>query len=309
MKGYKNIEISHFKNFRWYNIKKNSRKEIEFLKKEFNFNKKDLENCLPPLQRPKILKYQDYIFMILLFPYYDKKRKEIKIAEIDFFIHNQYIITVHENKLPAIIEFAKTYSKSEKIESQFGIPTLNFLYRIVECLQSSCFPMLTHVGNDIDTIEERIFSGQEKENIRNILLIQRNIVNFRKAMQAQKNVLKKLVHYSALISEEVHLHVFFENLIEQAKDIWDLLENYKETITALYHTNESLVSFRLNEIMKTLTIFSVIVFPLTLFAAVFSMNVSGTPFERHPLGFWIVVLLMIVATVGMLVYFKRKDWI
>lgn len=309
MTRIKNIEITHFKNFRWYNVKHNGKKEIEFLHKEFNFNKKDLENCLPPLQRPKILKYPDYIFMILLFPYYDREKKEVRTEEVDFFIHNQYIITVHKNKLPAMRELAKQYNTSKKVETQFGIPTLNFLYRTIEMLQSHCFPMLNHIGLDIDEIEDKIFSGQAKENIRDILLIQRNIVNFRKAMQAHRNVLKKLMVYTQQISEEVNLHIFFQNLIEQTKDIWDLLENYKDTIDALYHSNESLVSFRLNEIMKTLTIFSVIVFPLTLFAAIFSMNVPGTPFIGHPLGFWIVIIFMLIGTFSMLTYFKYKRWL
>jgi len=305
----KNIEITNFKNFRWYNIKDIKPKDIKFLKENFSFNKINIDNCLPPLQRPKILKYPEYIFMILLFPYYDKKSREIKITEVDFFISTSYIVTVHQNLLEPLAEISKKYRDPNAAAADFGANPVNLLYDILDSLLGYCFPILNHVGIDIDNIEEKIFSNPQRENIKDILLIKRNIVNFRKAMQAHKNVIRKLIGHSPAFFETRKLATYFENLVEQTKDIWDLLENYKDTIDALHNSNESLVSFRLSEIMKTLTIFSVIVFPLTLFAAVFSMNVQGTPFVDHPLGFWIVMIMMFLGTVGMLVFFKLKKWI
>lgn len=305
----KNIEITKFKNFQWYNIKDIKPRDINYLRKEFNFNKIDIENCLPPLQRPKILKYPEYIFMILLFPYYDREAKEIRLTEVDFFISNKYIVTVHQNILDPLKILSKKYRDMENLDSEFGTNPANLLYDMLDSLLSYCFPMLTHVGNDIDEIEEKIFNNNQQENIKDILLIKRNIVNFRKAMQAHKNVIRKLIAHAPIFFETKKLAIYFENLVEQTKDIWDLLENYKDTIDALHNSNESIVSFRLSEIMKTLTIFSVIVFPLNLFAAIFSMNVTGTPFVDHPFGFWIVMLMMFYGTVGMLAFFKGKKWI
>lgn len=306
----KNINITEFKNFKWYNITKNTKKEISFIEKNFKtFHQDDIDNCLPPLQRPKILKYPDYIFMILLFPYYDRKTKEVKVSEIDFFIGHNFIITVHDNKLQPLIDKLAKYHSKDNTDYDFNIKPIDFLYETIHDLLEYCFPMLNHVGLDVDEIQQNIFDEVGKENIRDILMIKRNIINFRKSMQAHKNVLKKLTKYSTNLFENDRIGIYFENLIEKTRDIWDLLDNFKETVNALYHSNESLVSLRLSEIMKMLTIISVLTFPLTLFAALFSTNVSGTPFTNNPFGFWILLSFMFFVAIGMLYTFKSKRWL
>lgn len=309
MKKNKHISITQFKDFRWYNITKNTKKEIAFLKKTFDFREINLDNCLPPLQRPKIFKYPDYIFMILLYPYYDRKTREIKISEIDFFISHHFLVIVHDNKLPPLINLEKKYNHKDSINStDTGISPFMLLYEILENLLQYCPPMLNHIGLDIDEVEEQIFKEFGEENVREILLVKRNIINFRKAMQAHRSVLYKLQEYITIFSENKNIELFYEDLIEQTMDIWETLNNYKETIIALYTSNESLVSLRLSEIMKMLTIISVLTFPLTLFVALFSTNLSGTPFVHHPFGFWIVVGLLFIGGSIMLYTFKSRRW-
>jgi magnesium transporter len=102
----------------------------------------------------------------------------------------------------------------------------------------------------------------------------------------------------------------FVYLLNHTKDIWNTLVNYKDTINALHETQASMTSLKINEIMKTLTIFSVIVFPLTLLAAVFGMNtVKSMPFVEHEHGFWYIVGLMLCGLCIMLLYFKKRKWI
>lgn len=310
MKKNKNISVTQFKKFKWYNITSTTRKETNFLKKEFNFRDINLENCLPPLQRPKILRYPDYIFMILLFPYYDRKTKEIKISEVDFFISHKYIVMVHDNKLPPLIELDKKYNGSDYTNNaEFNQNPAIMLYEVIESLLSYCFPMLNHVGLDIDDVEEKIFNEFGESNVKDILLVKRNIINFRKAMQAHRTVMSKLQNYIKFFTNDENIGLYFEDSIEQTKDIWDLLENYKSTIEALYSSNESLVSLRLSEIMKMLTIISVLTFPLTLFVALFSTNLTGTPFADHPFGFWIIVGLILIGAFTMLYAFKSQRWL
>ena len=98
-------------------------------------------------------------------------------------------------------------------------------------------------------------------------------------------------------------------LLDLSKRVWESLENQKEMITVLSLTNDALLNYRISDIMKTLTLFSVIVFPLTLFAALFGMNVEGgMPLLDNAGGFWIVLLMMLGGTLGMMIYFKRKRW-
>jgi len=169
--------------------------------------------------------------------------------------------------------------------------------------------MLVHISTDIDNVENQLRTEFEKGTITEILRIKTNIVNFRQAMQPHKQVIRNLIAEAPRFFPIEQLQVYFNNLVNYTKEIWDLLDNYKDTIDALHETNISLIDFRINEIMKTLTIFSVIVFPLTLLASIFSMNVPGMPLTTNPNGFWIILMLMLAGTLGMLWFFEKKKWL
>ena len=103
--------------------------------------------------------------------------------------------------------------------------------------------------------------------------------------------------------------LYFDNLVEHTKDIWDALENQKDTIDALQETNESLISFQLNDIIKLLTIISVIMLPAGLVANVFSTNAQYVPIVGRPGDFWVLFGLMVFVALGMTVFFRKKKWL
>lgn len=301
-------QIKYKSGFKWINIDKPGKKQINWLRNNFKFDETDLKDSLPPNQRPKVVDYPTYIFMILQFPFYDHETGEINSSEIDFFISKDYLIVVHMDKLPTINEL---FDKEKKgITNNGNMSTI--LYLVLHDLLHYCFPMLNHISQDIDSIESHIFK-HEKDNvgtIREILRIKRNIVDFRKIMQAHKSIIQKLIRQSEEFLTTQKIEVYYSNLVNHTKDIWEFLENYKDTIDALHETHESLNSNRLNQIIKTLTVFSVIVFPLTLFAAIFGMNsMNSMPFVKSPYDFWYIVGIMFVGMLGMITYFKHKKWL
>lgn len=299
------IKISKSKNFSWFNVANNSENEMKYLEKEFNFYPSDLGDCLPPLQRPKVIARPGYIFMILLFPVFDRQTKTIHASEIDFFITPKNLVTVHTNELGQIGNIFSEYSgKTLKCASPAAL-----LHEILNRLLSECFPMLVHISNDIDNVEAHLRAEFEKGTIIEILRIKTNIVNFRRAMQPHKQVIRSFIAEASAFFPDNQLKDYLDTLINHTKEIWDLLDNYKDTIDALHETNVSLIDFRINEIMKTLTIFSVIVFPLTLLASIFGMNVLGMPIVEHPHGFWLILGLMSLGVFSMLIIFKGKKWI
>ena len=183
------------------------------------------------------------------------------------------------------------------------------LYEILNRLQNYCYPMLDHISTDIETIEKNIFKGYERSMVKEILIVRQNIVNFRKTMQAHGAVLKKLIAKKTKYFIPNSIEMYYANILEQTSDIWDILNNQKETIEALHNTNESLISFRLNDIMKLLTIMSVIIIPGNLIASLFGMNTVFTPLVHHPNGFFIIVLSMLLIMTSLILIFKRKKWL
>jgi magnesium transporter len=129
-------------------------------------------------------------------------------------------------------------------------------------------------------------------------------------MQNHKNIIKKLIEFDTNLVKEKDIKKYYFQLLDLSKRIWESLENQKEMVEVLNSTNESMLNYHISDIMKTLTIFSVIVFPLTLFAAVFGMNtVDSMPFVNSPFGFWYIVGIMLVASLLMLLFFERKNWL
>ncbi len=149
--------------------------------------------------------------------------------------------------------------------------------------------MLRKIGNKLDVLEEEIFEGRSEEIVRDISNVKQEIINFRKVIRPQRPVLRDLERVKErYLAPEMDLEIYFDDIVDAQERIWDMLENYKEVVEALEDTNESVISHRVNDILRVLTSISVIVLPLTLLASIWGMNV-GVPGERDMTAFWIIV--------------------
>lgn len=295
----------------WINITATGKKEMDYLAKKFpEVDPLNLKEIPPPTQRPQLVIKPDYLFLILNFPIYNRQTKEISATEVDFIINHDHIVTVNDGgSLSPLQEiFAKAQLDSNFREQVVTHQEGLLLYNILDKILNSIYPMLVHISQDIDKIEKEIFAGRERAMAHELLLLKCNIVNFRKTMMAHQNVIKKLIAACPAFFPSVNLQRYLESLINHTNDIWDLLSIYKDTIDALHQTNESLMSYNLNEIMKTYTIISVIIFALTLIATLFALHLPGTPFLDHPNAFIVILSIEMVTTIAMLIIFRIKKW-
>lgn len=293
----------------WVFVTRNSPDDINELRRRYRYHPLDLRDILPPIQRPKVVTRDGYVFMILLFPMFDRKTRVIKATEVDFFISPERLITVNVDgyePLKSLFESCLQGSSQRRVCLNGDITQL--LYAILHDMIVSVFPMLIHINTDLDAIEKRMFTQYEKNLIQELLRVKMNVVNVRKAMQGHKHAIQHLVETAPAYFPIHRIRDYFDELVNHTKEIWETLQIQKDTVDALHETNQSLIDFRINEIIKTLTIFSVIVFPLTLMASIFGMNVSSMPIVGRPDGFWIILALMAIASGGMLTYFKSRKW-
>lgn len=298
------------KNLSWSHINRPTRKEIENLAHEYKFHHLDLEDCLVRVQRPQISEYHNYIFFILTFPVYNPHTREIESSEIDFFVGSKYVITLSDGLNPTVSNFFQELKNDNNNRDVYmSGHQVNLLYEILHRLQNHTMPMLDHVSEDIENVEKRIFKGEEKKVVREILHIKRNIVNLRKIMQAHKNIVKKLMLTKNKFFMPDETNIYFTNILDRTKDIWDILETQKENINAFQETNESLISYKLNDIMRILTIISVIMIPANLVASVFGMNARFMPIVNKPGDFQIIVSIMLVMMLSFIWYFRKKEWL
>lgn len=295
---------------RWINISQISETEIKYLEENFRFHPVYLNECLSLSQRPRIEKERDYIFMVLLFPIYNRKERKIVSSEVDFFIGTDFLITVHRNELVPLINFFNLcqVSRSQRLKHFTGSPA-NLLHALLKNLLDSCLPILDTLNANVANIEEQIFKGYEKRMVREILVAKRSIICFRQIIQVHRLIMGRLVKICDEFFSIAHLQIYFKELLEITEEIWDVLENLSTSVETIEQTNNSLISFRLNDIMKILTLISVTVLPITLIASIFSMKIPGLPLVDNPYAFPIVASIMVILFAVMIFIFKRKKWI
>ncbi len=295
---------------RWVNIERPGALERTWLEEHFDFHALDLEDVLSRNQRPKIDIYDEYLFIVLHFPVFDPAAGRLGTGELDLFVGPGYVVTLPNQPLqPVEYLFERCRAKEEIREQHFSRGSGYLLYRIVDDSFDYCFPMLRKIGNKLDALEDQIFEGRSEEVVRDISNVKQEIINFRKVIRPQRPVLRDLEKVKQrYLAPDLDLEIYFDDVVDAHERIWDMLENYKEVGEALQETSESVISHRVNDILRVLTSISVIVLPLTLIASVWGMNVK-VPGEQNMTAFWIVLGGMVAILLGMVAYFRKRGWL
>lgn len=306
----KNINEIQNNGLLWVNVTQSEEKVLRTLQKRFQFTDQEITESLPSFQRPKFVKRDSYYFLVLHFPVFDRKTRRLGFAEVDFFLNSSSLITVHNGSLAVIEEFfSSCQKKAELREKYFNGTSAHLFFELLNRLLESIFPILLHVNDDINAIDKILFTKTpDRKMAEEILRIKTNVVTFRRAMQGHKTVLEHLVRSGGRELDLQSYQTYINNARDHVTEIWHTLESQKESVDALHETNESVVSLRMNEIMKTLTVISVITFPLTLVATIFAIRAPGTPFVDNPFGFAIISIIIFIGAMLMLSVFKIKKW-
>jgi magnesium transporter len=301
-------EIVESPGLRWINIERPRSVDQAWLEERFDFHPLDYEDVFSRNQRPKVDEYDDYLFIVLHFPRYDKQVGRLNAAEVDLFVGPDYLITIPNEPLQPIEYLFERCRTSEELREQlFSKGAGYLLYKIVDDLVDSSFPMLRKIGNKLERIEEEIFEGNSAEVVRDISNVKQEIINFRKIVRPQRSAFQDLERNKARYMAE-DLDIYFEDINDASERVWDMLENYKEVVEALESTNEAQIAHRTNETFRVLTAISVIVLPLTLVASIWGMNVH-VPGEQDTTAFWAILAAMVVLLGSMAYYFRRRGWL
>jgi magnesium transporter len=301
------VEVVEAPGLRWINIERPRPADRAWLEEHFDFHPLDYEDVFSRNQRPKVDEYDGYLFIVLHFPVYDKQVGRLNAAELDIFVGPDFLITLPNEPLQSVeYLFERCRTREDVREQLFSKGPGYLLYRIVDAGVDASFPMLAKIGHKLEDLEEDIFEGRSAEIVRDISNAKQEIINFRKIVRPQRAALKDLERTKRYIPET--LDIYFDDINDASERVWDMLENFKEVVEGLEGTNESVLSHRLNDVLRVLTAFSVVLLPLTLIASVFGMN-TGVPGEHSIEAFWIVIGVMVVILAGMVALFRRRGWL
>ena len=264
-------------------------------------------------QRAKIDEYPDYVFVVLHFPRFDKRTGRLQAAELNVFVAENLVITLPNEPLKPL---SGLWSRCEKSaterERRMSKGSGYLLYEIVDTMYDYCFPILDKIGFKLDSIEDAIFEGRSQEIVRDISNIKQEIINYRRIVKPQRPTLRLLDRSSQRFAPQ-DLEIYFDDIVDKSERIWDLLENYKEVVEALEETNESVIAHQFNDVLRILTVFSIVFLPATLIASIWGMNVGmpggGDPPTSSTTVFWVIIAAMVAFVAGMLAFFRHKRWL
>jgi len=289
--------------FFWLDLDQPSRGDFEILRDVFGFHPLAVEDSEQFGQRAKIDEYDDFIFLVV----YGAAPDEDDLVEVHCFYSERFLVTVHRDDCPAFEEIRRRYATLEK---PIAHPSL-LLYRILDGLVDSFFPILADFDDRIDELEDGIFRRADDRQLQEIFRMKRLLVGMRKSVTPQRDAFARLMGGVAELpgledEDERYLRDVYDHLIR----ISDLIDSYRDLLTGAMDVYLSTVSNRLNSVMKQLTIIATIFLPLSWLTGFFGQNFG---FEvRHIAGapaFLVLGVLSELAVVAvMLAYFKRRGW-
>ncbi len=300
------IETIKIGRLRWLHVHAPSDEDFEFLESTFHFHPLDLEDCRQTNQRPKIDIYDDYYFLILHFPVFDKQNRFLKTREVKIFWGEDFIITVGKTHWIVDDLFKEAYEQDQRGED-FEVGTSDaLLYVILEKLMNETIYLLRKVGLELELINRELFSAHAQKIIERLSITRKNIILLNTMFKPQLRVFNKF-ESGVVKGFADNMEDYWGNILDYYNRMWDMTEDYGELIEGLSTTFDSMQTNKTNEIMKILTLISSIILPLTFLTGLYGMNVM-LPLQENARAFWIIIGLMFVVSIAMIMYFRRKKW-
>jgi magnesium transporter len=289
--------------FFWLDLDRPTPADFVILRDVFKFHPLAVEDSEHFGQRAKIEEYDDFVFMVV----YGAAPDDDRLVEVHCFYSERFLVTVHRDDCPAFADIRQRYAKRDKpIEK----PSL-LLYRIVDGLVDSFFPILADFDDRIDELENAIFVKADDQQLQEIFGMKRLLVGMRKAITPQRDTFAGLAEGSLQLpgftSEDER---YFRDVYDHLIRISDLIDSYRDLLTGAMDVYLSTVSNRLNSVMKQLTIIATIFLPLSWITGFFGQNFGYE--VRHIAGWGSFVVLglgtELIGLALLLVYFKRRGW-
>jgi magnesium transporter len=294
----------------WIHLDAPTAEQAQALAERFGWHPLDVEDVLSSRQRPKVDEYTDegYLFGVLHFPVYDKRARRLNAGELDVFLGPNYLVTLPSTELlPVTRLFHRCQTDELFRERLFSKGSGRLLYEVLDDLFDYCFPILDKIGHKLGAIEDDVFEGRSDEVVRDISDVKQEIISYRKIIRPERSTLRLLERQvERFLPEELEL--YFDDIVDAAERIWDQLDNYKEVVEALEDTNESVIAHRQNDVLRILTVFSVVLLPLTLITGFFGMNVHFPGYETG-WAFWVIFAGMVTSLGALLAFFRWKRWL
>lgn len=279
---------------------------IEKIGERFSIHPLTLEDILNTGQRPKAEDFEDYLYVVLKMLYYDAKNDGIKAEQISFILSARLLISFQEIEgdiFPALRErIRKGKGRIRKSGSDY------LLYALVDAIVDHYFLVLETFGDRIESMEEELITNPSPEALKNIHDMKREIILLRKLVWPLRDILNNLIRMESPLIKESTV-VFLRDVHDHIIQVIDSVESFRDILSGMLDVYLSTVSYKMNQVMKLLTIIATIFIPITFVAGIYGMNFKNMPELEWRWGYFGVMMLMGGVAGVMLFYFRKKKWL
>lgn len=291
----------------WINVDGLDRVDIiENLGSYFNIHPLTLEDVLNTGQRPKTEDYGSYIYTVLKMMLLDTEREEIIIDQVSIIIGSNYILSFQERQGDVFDPVRERFKNPASRLRKSGVDYL--AYSLIDSVVDNYFLILEHFGDEIEYLEEGLVIQPRPETLRTIQKYKRDMITLRKSVWPLRELINGLQRVESDLIKET-TRIYLRDIYDHTIQVIDSVEDFRDILASMVDIYLSSISYRMNDVMKVLTIIATIFIPLTFIAGVYGMNFEYMPELKWRWGYPVIMLVMTFLGVSMFVYFKKRKWV
>lgn len=283
---------------------------IENIGRHFELHPLILEDIMNTEQRPKMEDFERYIYIVLKMLYYDEKEHETKIEQVSLILGENYVISFQE-MVGDIFDPIRERIRSEKGRiRKMGADYL--VHALLDAIVDKYFIILEKLGGRIEELEDKLVNNPRPDTLPDTLheihRLKREMIFLRKSVWPLREVINILERGESSLIQKSTL-IYLRDVYDHTIQVIDQVETFRDMVSGMHDTYLSVISNRMNEVMKVLTIIATIFIPLTFIAGIYGMNFKFMPELEWRWAYFVVWFVIVVIVVFMLIFFKRKKWL
>lgn len=290
----------------WYDMRGlHDTQLIEKFGQQFGIHPLVLEDIADISQRPKYEEYEKGVFIIARALHFDEANLKIKTEQVSLYFYNGLLLSWQETESDLFAAVRERVMLGKGRIRQRGADYL--AYALLDVLVDNYFQIMDEVGNVIEKLEDDLLANPDNSIRERIHHLKKELLKTRKSIVPLREAINRFAKAENEFVQETS-HVFIRDLYDHTLQAQEMMENYRDILNGLQDLYLSEISFKMNQVMQVLTIITTIFVPLSFLAGLYGMNFENIPELRHPNGYFILLAVMAVIGIGLLSWFKKKDW-
>lgn len=288
----------------WLDLEQPTTEELTLLHDEFGFHPLAIEDAIQTHERPKIETYPGYYLIIFYSIEYDADRQTLNFLPITLFVGVNYLVSIRTGPVRHVQQTLTRWQANGYVP---GYQISSILYALIDAIVDDYFIVLDMLGEQIDAVEDAIFQRGRQEIASEIFTLKKDLLLLRRIVAPERDILNVLLRQEIRIFQPREL-AYVRDVYDHLVRITESIDLYRDLLSSALDSYLSLQGNQLNQLVKVLTLWSIILMACSLVAGIYGMNFVLMPELEQPWGYPFALSLMITIAVSLAIYFKRRRW-